>query len=50
MQTILCDADQKKVERGLRKKYGKVAITPEGSFRYPTGKMGLKDRAMVWRF
>jgi SAM-dependent methyltransferase len=41
MRTILCDEDRKKIEKGLRKKYTQVAISPEGSFQYPTGEDGL---------
>ena len=44
MKTILCDEDKKKIEKGLRKKYTQVAISPEGSFRYPTGEDGLKGQ------
>jgi arsenite methyltransferase len=44
MKTILCDEDKKKIEKGLRKKYTQVAISTEGSFRYPTGEDGLKGQ------
>jgi len=44
MKTILCDEDKKKIEKGIRKKYTQVAISPEGSFRYPTGEDGLKGQ------
>jgi SAM-dependent methyltransferase len=44
MRTILCDEDRIKIEKGLRKKYARVAITPEGGFQYPTGEAGLKGQ------
>jgi hypothetical protein len=34
--------EKKKIEEGLREKYRKVAISPEGQFRYPTGRAGLE--------
>ena len=34
--------DLKKIEAGIRKKYIKVAKSPEGQFKYPTGKKGLE--------
>jgi len=36
------DQDKQKIEKGLREKYNKVSITPEGQFQYPTGRTGLK--------
>jgi arsenite methyltransferase len=36
--------DKNKIEEGIRQKYKKVAISPEGSFQYPTGKVGLKGQ------
>lgn len=34
--------DRKRIEAGIQAKYAKVAASPEGLFRYPTGKAGLK--------
>jgi arsenite methyltransferase len=34
--------EKQKIEEGLRKKYDKVAVSPEGQFKYPTGQAGLK--------
>ncbi len=34
--------DIKKIEAGIREKYSKVAKSPEGQFKYPTGKKGLE--------
>ena len=39
---ILKSQDKEKIEEGLRKKYGKVAVSPAGQFKYPTGSAGLK--------
>ena len=33
---------RKKIEESLRQKYVRVALTPEGNFRYPTGIAGLE--------
>ncbi|MDR3603230.1 MAG: methyltransferase domain-containing protein [Syntrophaceae bacterium] len=34
--------DKKKIEEGIRGKYSKVAVNPEGLFSYPTGRAGLE--------
>ena len=34
--------DREQINAGIREKYNKVAITPEGHFKYPTGRDGLK--------
>ena len=34
--------DLDKIEAGIREKYFKVAKSPEGQFKYPTGKKGLE--------
>ena len=34
--------DLKKIEAGIREKYSKVAKSPEGQFKYPTGEKGLE--------
>ena len=34
--------DIKKIEAGIHEKYIKVAKSPEGQFKYPTGKKGLE--------
>jgi arsenite methyltransferase len=34
--------DRQRIEEGIRGKYIKVAVSPEGLFRYPTGRAGLK--------
>jgi arsenite methyltransferase len=34
--------DRKKIEEGIRGKYAKVAVNPEGLFSYPTGRAGLE--------
>jgi len=43
--------DLEKIEAGIREKYLKVAKNPEGQFKYPTGKKGLKalhyDKSLI---
>ena len=43
--------DLEKIEAGIREKYVKVAKNPEGQFKYPTGKKGLKalhyDKSLI---
>ncbi len=34
--------DIKKIKAGIQKKYQKVASSPDGLFKYPTGRAGLK--------
>jgi len=33
-----------RITEGIKQKYAKVAISPEGSFRYPTGRAGLEGQ------
>jgi arsenite methyltransferase len=42
MATELTDNEKQQIEASIRAKYGKVAVTPEGQFRYPTGRVGLE--------
>jgi arsenite methyltransferase len=42
MDTSLTPTDKKKIEESIREKYGKVALSPKGLFRYPTGLEALK--------
>jgi arsenite methyltransferase len=35
---------RKRIEEGLRQKYVRVAVSPEGSFKYPTGQEGLEGQ------
>ncbi len=42
MEIDLNTQEKQKIEKGLREKYGKVAVSPEGQFRYPTGRAGLE--------
>jgi arsenite methyltransferase len=41
MKTDLTAEDRRKIEEGIRGKYAKVAVNPEGLFSYPTGRAGL---------
>ena len=38
----LTSQDKKRIEESIRGKYAKVAVSPEGLFKYPTGLAGLK--------
>lgn len=42
MDSQITTEDLEKIEAGIREKYLKVAKNPEGQFKYPTGKKGLK--------
>ena len=42
MMDELSGEDLIRIKEGIRKRYAKVAVTPEGTFRYPTGKAGLE--------
>jgi arsenite methyltransferase len=42
MEAFLTDKDKAKIEKAIRKKYKKVARTPNGLFKYPTGRVGLE--------
>ncbi len=36
--------EMKEIKEGIRKKYQRVAISPEGNFQYPTGRSGLEKQ------
>ncbi len=42
MENELTRQDKQRIEEGIRGKYLKVAVSPEGHFRYPTGRAGLE--------
>jgi SAM-dependent methyltransferase len=42
MDPELTPQDQKRIEKSIRGKYVQVAVSPEGLFRYPTGRAGLE--------
>ena len=42
MELLLALEEKKKIENGIREKYAKVAASPEGLFKYPTGRAGLE--------
>ena len=42
MEPILTPEDKQKIETGIREKYSKVAASPQGLFKYPTGRAGLE--------
>jgi len=41
MENDFSPEDRKKIEEGIRAKYAKAAVSPEGLFSYPTGRAGL---------
>lgn len=43
MKSITAE-DRRRIEEGIRQKYMKVAVSPGGNFRYPTGEAGLKGQ------
>ena len=42
MENELTHQDKQRIEESIRGKYLKVAASPEGLFRYPTGRAGLE--------
>ena len=42
MGTQITQKDRNRIEAGIRGKYVKVAKSPEGLFKYPTGRAGLE--------
>lgn len=43
MLTQITPEDLKKIQASIEKKFAQVAVSPEGQFKYPTGKNGLKQ-------
>ncbi len=43
MSSALSTQDLKQIHNGIRNKYAKVAVSPEGQFTYPTGRAGLEQ-------
>lgn len=43
MSSPLSTQDLKQIHNGIRDKYAKVAVSPEGQFKYPTGQAGLEQ-------
>ena len=42
MVVQLTPEDNKRIRNGIREKYNKVAVNPDGLFSYPTGRAGLE--------
>ncbi len=42
METQFTSKDKNKIRKAIRKKYKKVAGSPDGLFKYPTGRTGLE--------
>jgi SAM-dependent methyltransferase len=51
METQISQKDLEQIAAGIRDKYSKVADSPEGQFKYPTGRAGLEalkyDAALI---
>ena len=42
METLPNNEELIKIQEGIRDKFSKVAVSPDGFFKYPTGKKGLE--------
>jgi len=42
MEIQITPEDNQRIQEGIREKYCKVAVNPEGLFNYPTGRAGLE--------
>ncbi len=45
METTFTPEDRRRIKAGIGEKYRKVAISPEGAFKYPTGRAGLEGQS-----
>jgi len=44
MESAFTPKDRRRIREGIGEKYRKVAISPEGSFKYPTGRAGVEGQ------
>jgi len=44
MQTKFSSTERKRIREGIGEKYKRVAVSPEGKFSYPTGRVGLEGQ------
>lgn len=44
MDTQFTAEDKERIKQGIQQKYAKVAASPDGNFRYPTGRKGLEEQ------
>lgn len=44
MNTLFTSEEKEQIRQGIQEKYAKVALNPEGNFRYPTGRKGLEEQ------
>jgi hypothetical protein len=42
MDTQITQSDRDQISAGIRNKYSRVAVSPEGQFKYPIGRAGLE--------
>lgn len=44
MNNTFTQEDRRRIKEGIADKYKKVAVSPEGNFKYPTGRAGLEGQ------
>jgi len=44
METKFSSDERERIREGIREKYKKVAVSPEGKFSYPSGRAGLEGQ------
>ena len=44
METKFNSDERKRIQEGIKEKYKRVAISPEGNFNYPTGRAGFEGQ------
>ncbi len=44
MDTQFTAQEKERIKQGIQQKYAKVAISPDGNFKYPTGRKGLEEQ------
>jgi hypothetical protein len=42
METKFTNEDRNRIKATIRQKYAEVSVSPEGLFRYPTGRVGIE--------
>ncbi len=45
METTFTPEDRRRIKAAIGEKYRKIAISPEGAFKYPTGRAGLEGQS-----
>jgi arsenite methyltransferase len=47
MDNTFTQEDRRRIKEGITDKYKKVAVSPEGNFKYPTGRAGLEGQHYI---